>query len=317
MMSSNLQGVVAMCDPDAAGNAALSSFTDADATVSDDGLDAQVRAPDAVVAAFRHDVHKLRGRRHAAAHDEVYGVPVNESVLLGADRDAAVLSRPGGEPDEAVPNHVSPFRLSLLTGEAAVETPRIEAATNGGFRELVEPTDPETLHARWLTSPVPGGFNESVYVPYTSLKYHTLLVAALLDNYQAGHDFGDLYLAVSPVEESGEVTAATVLASDVVVPCRTVLYTPEFAVHVTAEPGDRPAAKLGVEPSQGFADAWTRLPALPIDVDGDRSWRVLDAQLRRINAWSTALQFIEEYVAWTETRSTRGASVGEGGGMDA
>jgi hypothetical protein len=86
-----------------------------------------------------------------------------------------------------------------------------------------------------------------------------------------------------------------------------VLYTSECAVHVTAEPAGRPAAKLGVEPSRGFAAVWTRLPALPIGVDDDRAWRILDAQLRRINAWSTALQFIEEYVAWSETQATRGA----------
>ena len=326
MVLLRLQGVVGMRDPDEAGNAALSAFTDADAdtdAASDAGLDAQVRAAGPLVAAFRHDVHKLRGRRHAAAADEVYGVPVNESVPVGADRDAALLSRPDGEPDEAVPNHVSPFRLSLLTGEAAVETPRIKAATNGGFRELVEPTDPETLHARWLSSPVPGSFNESVYHPYTSLKYHTLLVAAVLDNYRAGNDFEELYLAVSPVENAvespGDVTVETVLGSDVVVPCRTVLYTPECALHVTGEPSGRPAAKLGAEPSRGFAAVWTRLPSHPFDVNGRRGWRVLDAQLRRINTWSTALQFIEEYVAWSETRATRaaGRSRGAGGVTDA
>jgi len=37
----------------------------------------------ALVAAFRHDVHKLRGRSHADAEREVCGVRVNEEVRAG------------------------------------------------------------------------------------------------------------------------------------------------------------------------------------------------------------------------------------------
>jgi len=249
----------------------------------------------ALTAAYRHDVHKVRGRRHAAARDELYGVSVNEPVPCGADGDAALLSRPSGEPVETVDNHVSPFRLSLVTGSAAVEAERVEAAAGGGFRELVTPRDPAVLHARWLTSSVPAGFNESVYYPYTSLKFHVLLVAALLDNYRAGFEFDELFLAVSPGGEfEGDASAA--MGSRGVVPFRTVLWTSTVALHVTGEPGGRPAARLGGEPARCFADVWSRLPEHPFDV-GERRWRVLDAQLRRVRSWSTALQFIEEYVA--------------------
>lgn len=66
---------------------------------------------------------------------------------------------------------------------------------------------------------------------------------------------------------------------------------------VTGEPGDRPAARLGDEPTRCFADVWARLQNHPFDVDGDRVWRVVDAQLRRIQSWSVALQFIEEFPA--------------------
>ena len=263
-----------------------------------------------LTAAFRHDVHKLRGRRHASAGDEYGGVPVNESVPLGADGDAVLLSRPRGEPEETVDNHVSPFRLSLVTGSAAVEAERIEAAADSGFRELVTPRDPAVLHARWLTSSVPAGFNESVYYPYTSLKFHVLLVAALLDNYRAGYEFDELFLAVSPGDEfEGDASAA--LASGGVVPFRTVLWTSACAVYVTGEPKGRSAARLGDGPARCFADVWSRLPSHPLDV-GERRWRVLDAQLRRIQSWSTALQFIEEYVAMVED-----VEQPVGGGVDA
>jgi len=138
-----------------------------------------------MVAVYRHDVHKLRARPHASAADSYAGVPVNESVPLNADQDAALLSRPAGEPEQTVANHESPYRLSLVTGETATTTERITASAGGGFRDLVTPDDPERLHARWLTSEVPAAFNESVYYPYTSLQYHTLLTAALLHNYRA------------------------------------------------------------------------------------------------------------------------------------
>ena len=294
-------------------NAAAPTSESTESVVSEGAVGSALQAGDPLVAAYRHDVHKLRGRRHSSASGELYGVPVNESVPLGADRDAAVLSRSRGEPAETVDNHVSPFRLSLVTGEAAVETSRIEAATGGGFRELVTPTDPEVLHARWVTSPVPASFNESVYHPYTSLKYHTLLVAALLDNYRAGYEFDELYLAVSSVESGWECTGEAAISSNSVEPHRTVLWTPACALHVTGEPGGRPAASLGAVPARSFADVWARLPVHPFDTDGERWCRVLDAQLRRIRSWSTALQYVGEYVAQRQGDAGRDA----GGGVDA
>ncbi|WP_251133240.1 hypothetical protein [Halorubrum sp. 2020YC2] len=80
--------------------------------------------------AYRHDVHKLRGRQHGSGRDELFDVPVNESVPLGADRDAALLSRPDGEPEQTVANHASPARLSLLTGSVLEDgaVPMVESA---------------------------------------------------------------------------------------------------------------------------------------------------------------------------------------------
>ena len=311
-MCSPFLGVMWM--PDDGGewvNAAAPSTGSAESVESADPVAAELRADDALVAAYRHDVHKLRGRRHASSQDEAYGVPVNEQVPLGADADAALLSRPRGEPEQTIDNHVSPYRLSLLSGQVAIDTDRIEAAVGGGFRALVTPSEPEVLHARWLTSPVPAAFNESVYYPYTSLKYHVLLVGALLDNYRAGNVFDDLYLAVSPVTDEFECRAEAAVASDGVEPFRTVLWTSQFAVYVTGEPGGRPAAALGSRPARSFADVWSRLPSHPIDTD-ERDWRVLDAQLRRVRSYSTALQFIEEYVGQIQGE----ARFGTGGDAD-
>lgn len=295
-------------------NAAAPSSSTGESAEPECEVFTELQASDPMVAAYRHDIHKFRGRRHTNARGEAYGVPVNEQVPLGADADASLLSRPRGEPGETIDNHVSPFRLSLVTGEAAVETSRIEAAVGGGFEELVSSSDPEVLHARWVTSLVPAGFNESVFYPYTSLKFHVLLVAALLDNYRAGYAFDELFLAVSPVDGGFEGSVEAVIASDVVEPFRTVLWTPEFALHVTGEPGGRPAVSVGPRPARSFADVWARLPVHPVDTDGERCWRVLDAQLRRIRSWSTALQFIEEYVSMVAGDARFGTG-GDAGGL--
>ena len=258
---------------------------------------------DPMVAVYRHDVHKLNGRRHDAAADEYHGVRVNEYVPRGADRDAALLSRPAGEPEQTVANHSSSYRLSLLTGESATEPSRIMAAADDGFRELVASEESTRLHAAWLTSDVAAAFNESPYYPHTSLKYHVLLAAALLSEYRAGYSFDELFLAVLPGESGaadGGVDAA--LESELVSAHRTVLWSPLVTLAVTSDPGDRPAARLGSGPARSFADVWSRLSGKPFETDGERAWMVLDAQLRRLRSWSTALQYIEEFVAWRGLR---------------
>jgi hypothetical protein len=72
-------------------------------------------------------------------------------------------------------------------------------------------------------------FNEAVQYPYTSLKYHVLLAAALLSNYRAGATFEELYLVVDNPDK-------------VVTPHRTVLEAGPVSLRVTADPDGRPAA---------------------------------------------------------------------------
>jgi hypothetical protein len=200
-----------------------------------------------------------------------------------------------------VANHDSPYRLSLVTGDSAHTSTDVQAADDGQFQDLVVSDNPEVLHAEWLTSGVASAFAESVFYPYTSLRFHVLLTAALLDAYRDGYEFNELFLAVSSPSADTDAgacrDAGAAVGSDVVVPHRTVLWTPVVAVHVTPDPAGRPAARLGGGPARSFADVWSRLPACPFDVDVERRWRVLDAQLRRVRSWSTALQYIEEYVA--------------------
>jgi len=136
---------------------------------------------DVMVAAYRHDAHKFNGEAHEYASDTFHGVPVNQTVPHGADGDASALSRPNGKPEQTVDNHETHYRLSLLTGDSHYDPeefsrPNLSEAIN----DLLTESDPEAMHRAWLTSDVASGFNESIYYPYTSLKYHTLLVAGAL-----------------------------------------------------------------------------------------------------------------------------------------
>lgn len=247
-----------------------------------------------MVAVYRHDTHKLRGRAHEHAADKVAGVRVNEHVPLGADRDAALLSRPDGDPEQTVDAHASPRRLSLLTGDPQRDPSGTD--TDAAFQDLITTTDPEELHERWLTSEFAARFNESVFYPYTSVKYHTLLAAALLDNYRAGYAFDDLYVEAASDRE--------------ITPHRTILTTPHCSLRIRGDPSG-PAARLGAHPARSFGAVWAQLPECPFDTDA-REWRVLDAQLRRITAWSTGLQYIEEYTAaYTATAESSTATQGD------
>jgi hypothetical protein len=237
-----------------------------------------------MVAAYRHDAHKLNGQPHEYAPNTFHSVSVNQTVPHGADGDASKLSRPTGKPEQTVANHETHYRLSLLTGDSHYDPeefsgPRLSEA----ICDLLTGSDPEAIHRGWLNSDVASGFNESVYYPYTSLKYHTLLVAALLDNYRRGHEFRDLALVVDPAGE--------------IVPHRTIYAGDGFALHITPtdDRDSRPFAGLGSRPWRSWASTWSRLTTHPLNTDSDKHAMVLDANLRRIGAWSTALQYIEDF----------------------
>ena len=234
---------------------------------------------------YRHDAHKLNGHPHDHAPETFAGVPVNQTVSHGADGDAAALSRPTGQPEQTVENYETLYRLSLIEGESRYDPQ--EFTRNGvesAVRELLTEDNPKAIHRAWLESDVVSVFNESIYYPYTSLKYHTLLVAALLDNYRDDHEFSDLRLVLDDADE--------------IVPHRTVYADEEFALRIDVDTRGQPSARLGSRPWRSWASVWDRLEAHPLDTDGDKYDMVLDANLRRIGAWSTALQYIENYQKW-------------------
>lgn len=242
-----------------------------------------------LLSAFRHDAHKFTGESHDNASEEFAGVTVNQSVPQGADGDAAALSRPQQKQEQTVPTHDDHYRLSLVTGNTACDPGEFSrSATESEIADLISIEDTQKAHQRWLTSDVAAAFNESVYHPYTSLKYHTLLVVALLDNYRAGNEFADLRLVV---DSAGKVK-----------PFRTVFDGERFALRIDVDDEGYPSARLGSRPWRSWASTWNRLTGHPLDTAHDKWDMTLDANLRRIQSWSTALQYIEDFNEWRPDR---------------
>jgi len=244
---------------------------------------------DTMLAAFRHDVHKFTGESHANARDRFAGMCVNQPVPEGADGDAAALSRPMDKQEQTVPTHDNHYRLSLLSGDTVYGPHELTQSTvRDAISELIATEDAEIVHKRWLASDIAAAYNESVYHPYTSLKYHTLLVAALLDNYRADHKFNDLHLLIDPGCH--------------IVPFRTVFNSDRFALRIDLKDSSCPSARLGSRPWRSWASTWNRLTAHPLDTNHDKYDMTLDANLRRIQSWSTALQYIEDFTEWRPDR---------------
>jgi len=178
-----------------------------------------------------------------------------------------------------------PLRLDILSpteGEGRYDPEEFTRnGVKGAVRSLLTEDDPEAMHRAWLESDVVSAFNETVYYPYTSLKYHTLLVAALLDNYRTGHESADL---LQVVDRAGEI-----------VPDRTVYAGEDFALRINEDADGRPFSHLGSRPWRSWASTWNRLTAHPLDAARDKYDIVLDANRRRIGAWSAALQYVEDF----------------------
>lgn len=236
-----------------------------------------------MLSVYRHDAHKMRGQSHGNAPETWFDVPVNGDVPYGADKDAAEMSRPKGKPEQQLPGHKTHYRRSVITGNTPYDPNSFALGEyKPQLKELLSGENAQETHEAWLKSDLVSAFNESVYAPYTSLKYHTLLVAALVDNYRNGHGYDDLGVWLS--------------LNAPIVPHRTVFRATHDGqtMTLTIKPHERgESSKLSSYPIRNFASVWTRLPKHPWRYKQTDFERRVDSQLRRMRSWSTALQYLE------------------------
>lgn len=237
-----------------------------------------------MLAAYRHDIHKLRNVVHADATDEFASVPVNDQPAYGADAAASKMSRqPRAE--YVLPGHDSFHRRSVVTGRLAHGRQSFSLHHyESSLRDLVTIGDAVEMHRAWLDGRLPALFNEGAQFPYTSLKYHTLLVAALVDCHRSGLELDELGLQEVPTDDPQPFRTVFRFVGDADLPP----FRLDIGEHSVGE-----TAKLGHSPTRNFNDVWSRLPTHPFG-DGDRRGMVADSTLRHIRAWSTALQYLDD-----------------------
>lgn len=259
---------------------------------------------------FRHDRHKTVGRSHRDSEDP--------DVMFGADDFAGSLSRPSPPPTgkrrERLENRgdTSHYRISLLTRNSlhnfdAINLQNLEDEIDelfGGIkmynRRNKTEEDLERVQGRWLNDYLPALFNETFFYPYTSLKYHTLLTAALVNTRLNDNEFSNLYLHLYPYNRDTEPDHYTIYRSPSTGP--TLKLAP-------LRHGDSlGTAKLPTNSQEGwmgFGDTWSRLTSIE-NVEPH-----LDAVLRGRRSWSTALQLMEdvERFGWNTKNQSRKSGI--------
>lgn len=228
---------------------------------------------------LKHDEHKTRGRRHNSDC---------ESVPFGADKFSSFMSRKPSSPtgkrakrlEQAENNH---YRISILTRERLYESKVFDIGViDRELSSIFSINNPKELHNQWLNNKILTGFNESYYMPYTSLKYHTLITTALVYNRLKNRDYSELYLVL---KNNGEVSYDTIFNYG-------GLHLKITSLNEAAE-GDGTSKiptldRVPHKEKRNFSKVWSNLTKIK-DIS-----KHLDACLRQMNSWSTALQYIED-----------------------
>lgn len=236
---------------------------------------------------FKHDEHKTRGAGHSSTRRA--GEPEwNRDVKFGADKITASISRPhpssiksrARELKDTENNH---YRVSLLTRQRIYEAGVFDITTEEEeLDRLFHISDPEKMLEEWLDSYTIAGFNESYFSPYTSLKYHTLITVSLVNNRLNDYEYDQLYLHLI---KNGERDFYTIYDDKRI----TMKIAPMDLF-------DSDTSKIAFRKENGtvekgwmhFGRTWARLTDI-FEVS-----KHLDACLRQMRSWSTALQFIED-----------------------
>lgn len=137
-----------------------------------------------------------------------------------------------------------------------------------------------TLHMKLLHDNIVSKFNETPPMPYTSLKYHTLLVCAIYYNHLNKEEFKNFYL---------NYTTST--------PKDQYIIIFNFLNHYLIINNDANGGHIGEFPTPNFGDTIGRMlstyshypfPTFIIE------------NLRRIRSWSIGLQYLEDVLQYLE-----------------
>lgn len=234
-----------------------------------------------------HDFHKI----HGVAHDSE-----DKSIPNRVDGMAGWMSRPKDvkkiEKDES--GRINNYRLSLVDGHSFYEhNNEIKDDISKKEQEYLNNTDADDVFFKiFLKDNLLSKFNEfiltikeeegwGIWLPYTSLKYHSILATVLHWNINIQKiPFNNMYFKIIDLKDL-ETIFSVVLLDEINRKCLTIS---DINTNRTYDA----KTKIGSKPMMNFGDVMCRLDG---DVYIDK---YTYANLRRISSWSTGLQYYDD-----------------------
>ncbi len=221
---------------------------------------------DEIRKAILHDSHKVFKTKHGTKHELVPDIKLSTS----ADKDAEKLSRPliATKRGEMSGDYLN---KSLVFEKNYTERDRKKFERDFIAIYLNSNEKIEILHEKLLSDNILSNFNEITSMPYTSLKYHTLLTVALHYNYLIGRDLKDLYL--NYYKETPKDKFIIIFRYD---------------NHYFVINNDKNGGRIGSKATTNFGDTINRM-GYSIDLPD-----FIIENLKRTRSWSIGLQYLED-----------------------
>ncbi len=165
------------------------------------------------------------------------------------------------------------YRKSLIFTVRNFQNPRrLVNQQKAEVFDLFKESDAVKLHATILKSKLLNYFNEARYYPYSSLKYHILLVCALYYNFKQERELRELYLCENTPEES--------------------------PFQIIYQDQRRRWSLLPLHKKEGLSRLWPKFYHTwdyrkQMSLGGD--YRILGGLLSSISSWSVALASLEDF----------------------
>lgn len=230
---------------------------------------------------------ELKKARQHDIYDKTHGVAHRLSkepkLSTSADIDAAKMSRfGGGELFIGENDKVNNYRLCMLNGQSFYKKGMDirEDTIDSIHKEIFDETlSSDSIFDNLLKSQYVSKFNESVDKPFTSLKYHTLLVSGLHYNYVNNRKFSDLHFKIMDIKDIEDKN--TIIFMD-------TLNNKCFSISdIHTNKKYESVSLLGV-PMMNFGDVMSRLRG-EVYID-----KYIYSNLRRIKSWSVGLQYYDD-----------------------
>jgi len=218
--------------------------------------------------AITHDFHKLKGIPHNN----------NNKLNTYADRDASYMSRPIKKSKPIYPGNSTNYRLTfngnMLYTYSNENREKICNYIASTYKNIN--VSSEDMYKSLLNCNILSLFNESPELPFTSLKYHTILTTVLHYHYIYGFQFNELSFMIKSIDNINEDNIYN-----------TVLLDKKNDICFTIEHDIKNSKRIGVS-MMNFGNVISRIDDY-LNID-----EYIISNLRRIKSWSTGLQYYDD-----------------------